>query len=244
MSDSQENDVVLKPAEPKNTPENDPPVETTSTDSPAETQTKTIDPPIEPQNKTTDLPIEPETSTEPTTEQQTGLPTLSELPDKPGFDRQLTIIEFAKTMMSNIIDQELFLAITDIAIDSVAENCAKQTVSSPTISSGLSEKSGPATKGSKTYSNQKGWSCEECDPYPVVTYRNNQRGSSHFSSKKHLGTTHVLEKRVCPKCGPGAEQKLTVTEYAQRTVPRWKKITELKCCDLNLTKIRVKPIKE
>ena len=99
-----------------------------------------------------------------------------------------------------------------------------KTVSSPTVSSGESEKSFPSTKTYKNYSDKNSWSCKQCDPILIEKYHNNQRGSSHLSSKKHSGTTHVIEKPVCPKCGKGEEQKLTVTEYAHRTVPPWKKV--------------------
>ena len=110
VSDPQEN-VDLTPHDPQNTPEVDPPVVTQSTDPPIDPQTS--DPIVEPQNKISTEPQGPE------------LPTVSVIPgDKSGFDHETTIIEFSETMMSNIIDQELDQAINELAVDTVAENCA------------------------------------------------------------------------------------------------------------------------
>ena len=243
VPDSQEK-IELTPVDPEDTVEVNPPMNTPATDPPTETQTEApneaqtvSDPPNEAQT-VHDSPIEA-----PTEPQGPELPSLSDIQES-GFDRERMIMEFAETMICNIIDQEIYQGLNEIAFDTAAENCAKQIVSSPTVGSTLSEKSAPSTKNYKTYSNQNSWSCEECDPIPIVKYRNNQRGSTHFDSKKHFGVTHVIEKPVCPKCGDGEEQKLTVTEYAQKTVPRWKKKSEFKCCNLKQTKIRVKPIKE
>ena len=196
--------------------------------------------PMAPENvPVVDPPVNTDPPTETPTEPSTDPPTMSKIPEKLGFDRENTTEEVVGNFMSTFIDQELFVALNDIAVEAVAEVTAATTVSSPTVSNFSYSGS---IKTFKTFSNLNSWSCEICDPEPSK-YRCNQRGGTHFRSKKHAGTERVIEFTFCPKCGPGEEEILSEDAYSKKTIPRWKKKVEKKCCDSTL-KMRVKPFKE